>query len=494
MTPSELPFLFYFGEGANKRRIPLSHTPFTVSRCQYERAQSLQAPFQSLVRRIIEERHLLEDICQALSPTDDFVRHLYEIWRSCPKNEITLDVFRSDYMLHCARGRGGGQEGEVSTEERMQLKQVELNTISVSFAHLSSLLSRLPSAEPVVRHEADKSICNAFLQALNLYSSTSVAIMVISPTEANLQDQLGLIELMGGRMFRLTWEEIRQRVKRAEDQRSETQDPDMKANAKVNVNVNALSFTADDNNDGLVSRKGPIKLFLDDSSTPIGLVYYRTGYDPSQYAGHEDWQVRRILEASDAIKVPDVGAHLAGLKRVQQALTVPGVLERLLGEDLMTIRQLRSSFMRIYSLDPTVPQAKEAIKLALAQPTNWVVKPQREGGGHNIYGEAIVRFLQETPPTHLSNYILMERINAPVRPALLLRGSEGDPPRLEDCISELGIYGIQLCMHGRTLINEPVGHLVRTKRATQDEGGVVMGGACLANLLLVEPERTFDKS
>lgn len=495
MTPSKFPLLLYFGEGTNKKRVPLSRTPFTISKSQYERALGLQAPFQGLVRRIIQDRQLLEDICRVLSPTDEFVRHLYHIWRSCPESEITLDFMRSDYMLHCARG-GDKEEEErekeantETTEEEMQLKQVELNTISVSFAHLSSLLSRLPSDEPVIRHEADRSICDAFTQALNLHSPTSVAIMVISPTETNLQDQLGLVDLMGGRMLRMTWEEIRQRVKRGKDQQGESNDTSINRDSNINASVKFDSFLPTDHDDVLAPRRGPIKLFLDDYSTPVGLIYYRTGYDPSQYAGHEDWQVRHILEASNAIKVPDMGAHLAGLKRVQQALTVPGVLERLLGNDSKTIQRLRASFMRIYSLDPTVPHAKEAIELALAQPTNWVVKPQREGGGHNIYGEAIVNFLQKTPPPRLSNYILMERIRAPVRPALLLCGSEGDPSLLEDCMSELGIYGIHLCAHGQTLINKPVGHLVRTKRATQDESGVIMSGACLANLVVTGEEK-----
>ena len=41
------------------------------------------------------------------------------------------------------------------------------------------------------------------------------------------------------------------------------------------------------------------------------------------------------------------------------------------------------------------PEGEEGYKLAMTHYDNFVLKPQREGGGHNFYGEDI--------PKHLSS-------------------------------------------------------------------------------------------
>lgn len=64
----------------------------------------------------------------------------------------------------------------------------------------------------------------------------------------------------------------------------------------------------------------------------------------------------------------------------------------------------------------------QALKeLAVRHPTRFVLKPQREGGGNNLYGEHLVRALKEMSPAELSAFVLMERIVPPVQTAQLLR-------------------------------------------------------------------------
>ena len=47
---------------------------------------------------------------------------------------------------------------------------------------------------------------------------------------------------------------------------------------------------------------------------------------------------------------------------------------------------------------------------ALSNPENFVLKPQREGGGNNIYGEDIKPFLENIKDNDERNaYILMDR-------------------------------------------------------------------------------------
>ncbi len=50
----------------------------------------------------------------------------------------------------------------------------------------------------------------------------------------------------------------------------------------------------------------------------------------------------------------------------------------------------------------------------MAAPQRYVLKPQREGGGNNIYGEDIVSFLNKIKDSSERDaYILMDKINPP---------------------------------------------------------------------------------
>jgi glutathione synthase len=60
----------------------------------------------------------------------------------------------------------------------------------------------------------------------------------------------------------------------------------------------------------------------------ISVVYFRAGYGPSDYPSDKEWQARRLLELSRAIKCPTIITQLAGCKKVQQMLATPGALER----------------------------------------------------------------------------------------------------------------------------------------------------------------------
>lgn len=54
----------------------------------------------------------------------------------------------------------------------------------------------------------------------------------------------------------------------------------------------------------------------------VVVAYYRAGYTPRDYEAAEGpcWAARLKVERSTAIKCPSIGYHLAGTKKVQQAL------------------------------------------------------------------------------------------------------------------------------------------------------------------------------
>jgi glutathione synthase len=60
----------------------------------------------------------------------------------------------------------------------------------------------------------------------------------------------------------------------------------------------------------------------------ISVVYLRAGYGPGDYPSDKEWQTRKLLELSRAIKCPTIITQLAGCKKIQQVLASPDVLER----------------------------------------------------------------------------------------------------------------------------------------------------------------------
>lgn len=201
-----------------------------------------------------------------------------------------------------------------------------------------------------------------------------------------------------------------------------------------------------------------------------------------------------------SIKCPTVAYQLVGSKKVQQVLAVPGRLEKYV--DSATANDMRSSFAGLYPLDDS-KEGLEAYQLALDNSEDLVMKPQREGGGHNIYGSDILEALQKLTPTERDAYILMDLIKSPPLDNLMIREGQAIEGQV---VSELGIYGTYLEWvfffftrvffntnylyklnrdNGKEILNHTGGHLLRTKATTTREGGVAAGFAVIDSPLLV---------
>ena len=117
------------------------------------------------------------------------------------------------------------------------------------------------------------------------------------------------------------------------------------------------------------------------------MAYYRSGYSPNDYPSQVEWDARLLIERSLAIKCPNIGYHLAGMKKIQQDLAREGLVERFV--DVESAKRLRGSFTGLY------PVTEESIQMAIKNPSDYVLKPQREGGGNNFYDEDIPKKLHE---------------------------------------------------------------------------------------------------
>jgi len=235
---------------------------------------------------------------------DTFTQKLLTIYKQVLTEGIVqtkvLGIHRSDYMIHTKAQTG-----------TPTLKQVEMNRISVAFGALSTLTGQLhrylveqlewssrypPSALPV---SDSRTLLPAHLaRAHQLYGRpNAVVLMVVQPGEKNSIDQRWIQYLL--------WENHRVRVLR----RTHLQ---VAQRGKLEPSSNAL--------------------YIDGHE--VAVIYFRSGYTPKDYPTEQEWQARLMMERSLAIKCPSVGYQLCGLKKIQQVLTEPGVLERFVSNKL----------------------------------------------------------------------------------------------------------------------------------------------------------------
>lgn len=89
------------------------------------------------------------------------------------------------------------------------------------------------------------------------------------------------------------------------------------------------------------------------------------------------------------------------------------------------VDEIDSNKSKRVKIDPStqikVSTLDEVISMAVKDSSRYVMKPQREGGGNNIYGSNVVSALQTMSREELRAFILMERIFPPSQRASLVR-------------------------------------------------------------------------
>ena len=223
-----------------------------------------------------------------------------------------------------------------------------------------------------------------------------------------------------------------------------------------------------------------------DVAYEVTTVYLRSTYAPTDFPDESSWEARYHLERSAAIKCPSILLQLAGTKKVQQVLAMPNSphLSRFVPDE-STADDIRKTFTAIYPLDDS-PAGKEAREIALSENSaGYVLKPQREGGGNNIYRKAIPSFLKSLgSEDKWKGHILMELIEPPAQRNTLFRDGQVSSGEV---IAELGVYGTCLWRSGgEVLHNEEAGYLLRTKGKESEEGGVAAGFGALDSVCLID--------
>ncbi|UZJ51042.1 hypothetical protein CBS101457_000362 [Exobasidium rhododendri] len=482
---------------------PISLFPSPFPKALYTRGQELQPLYNDLYSRIaVDDDFLKRVIGGNVILVDDFQKNLWEIWQKIKQEEavqpLHLGLFRSDYLLH-----------QESDSAALEIKQVEINTISSSFGplctrvsdmhrHLTSSssydavsphlkLSNMPKNEALSTLAAGLAAGHkAYLDATS--SSDARILFVVQGEERNVFDQrlieYELLEKHSIRVERATFKQL-------------------EGGASLAGPSRTLQYSRPK------SASKPLE---------ISVVYFRAGYSPADYPSEAEWQTRLTLERSQAIKCPTIALQLAGAKKVQQVLSNPKVLEAFVKDPIKgkvwtdeQVNSLQGSFMPMFGMEEegdgdqhsvsekSVSGIQIASNVVLAK--DYVLKPQREGGGNNVYREEIPLELARLEKLdqergvegvkRREGYILMKLIQPPTNLGnyLIRSGNDKGAVLATDVISELGIFGTILFQEQEKGIvvkyEKSGGHLLRTKGRESDEGGVAVGYSVIDSPLLL---------
>ncbi|XP_003704661.1 glutathione synthetase [Megachile rotundata] len=439
-------------ERFNKNQVqvlPFTLLPSSFPKQNFEKAKSIQVLLNELIHKVAHNDDFLRKSLKSTIEADPFTAELFKIYETVYEEgysqNLSLGLLRSDYMLH--------DNG---------IKQVELNTIASSFGGIAKviteyhkyILSELGHADKlknIPENNPIAGLCKGLTHAWKLYNNNDAVILfVVENITYNICDQ------------RFHEFEIR----------------------KINADIRVIRRSLRD----LVSQAklGPNKELIV-GELVVSVVYFRSGYEVEAYPTEKEWLVRLLIERSQAIKCPSIHYHLAGTKKVQQSLANPNVLSTFLNND-NEVKQIQEVFAGLYSLEFN-EEGDRIIEKAVLEPKKYVLKPQREGGGNNVYDEKIKLRLEAMKNSEeRCGWILMDRLYPPVQKSYIVR-PQNEPfdnyLRFFDIVSELGIYGVVIGDRETILYNEEVGHVLRTKSSGENEGGIAAGIGAIDSPYLV---------
>uniref|UniRef100_A0A914ICM3 Glutathione synthetase n=1 Tax=Globodera rostochiensis TaxID=31243 RepID=A0A914ICM3_GLORO len=452
------------GRGDVAEIVPFTLFPTPFPKHLFEQAKQVQLAYLLLYFRISNDFDFLIENYEEVAKTNTNVKNYLHILKTVQaegiKQKNVLLLGRSDYMCHKV------MDDETNDGQHYELKQIEFNTGQLGGVHVSRNLTQLhrrtmlkagldPTKEQMPDNPGDMAIAEALYMAWTAFGDPeAIFLFAASKTSRNR---------FGQRLIEYLLEE--------------------KSKGKMKVIRISLPDCAD------AMKTGGLTLDPEDSTLrlygqKVAVTYIATE-PPNPSRG--EWAVRLLFERSTAIKSPTIGQDLANQKKIQQLLAKPGMVERFLPEpeNAANVAAIRSTFAGLWPIhDQDDKQSQQIIQDAIQNPDKYVLKPNREGGGNNIWGEKVKEKLLTFTPEEQNAHILMERLNPMVvknymvRPRKVIKEKkETEKIDYAQMTTELSIIGYLFGNAHDLSVQKNVqkGHFLRTKMATENEGGVSFG-------------------
>ncbi|VTZ69109.1 glutathione synthetase, putative [Plasmodium chabaudi chabaudi] len=517
--------------------------------------------FSEIFDNIVCDLPFLLSVLENVKGNDEFSKKIIDI---CERvylskengrdinNEIRCVIGRSDYMKH---------DGNMDNDS--EIKQIEYNTISVAFGNLSSIIFEahknmikeiykeyFPYMNEQSKEEIfeilDTKFDNNFLEGIvtciekahNIYIENGnklesdknkvITICILHDDDVNNFDryrtQYELSKLgISHRYFTIkqlqnlfekkkiflnyTDETLNESISRLMNNASKCNEKKIRP-GKLMINLNDDNVNSDIGN---IIEQYKKNIF------EVSVIYFRALYAPSHY-NEIIWELREMMEFSDAVKVPSLPYQLVGLKKIQMLLLDDEILRKYISMDLNKNKKSEEQIVNdmniikktfALQIDPSLNKHSDIISYAIKNENKFILKPQREGGQNNFHGkdvkEKLMLYYKPEEKNKLSFYVLMEKLFPSPFPAIHCRIKETNKNdgqknnsnycdeedtqfiefSIEQSISEFGFFHNIIFFKDKNVLNEQKGYLVRTKNVNENEGGAICGISSLDSVFLV---------
>ncbi|PSW06381.1 glutathione synthase [Photobacterium rosenbergii] len=451
------------------RHCPFSIAPMTMERDVYVHLLKVTPLITKLISQVSEDHDFLQRSLGDMAKADPFFGRLMSLHqqahgdisdRRYPARQPLL-LMRTDFMddrQHGAKviefngiAAGMGPFGQRATEfhaymqsqwpETYQNWLEDSNAVPAQNQGLEQLAFAIATSAKKIRADFDEQGKPTFL-------------MVVQKNEDNVYDQHLLevaLQKLGLRTVRRTFEQLSNQLSTGDGQR----------------------------------------LMLDGVGA-VDVVYLRAGYQYSDYCApelnepiccHTLSQTRLFIEQHHVAVNATISQQLATSKSMQMLLTMmPAEDYARWGLSLEEAQLVKSV---LAEMKPINSATIEWFKTQ-ATKHEWVLKNQGEGGGHCVFGEDITDKFSQINPQEYDAWALMQRLYPHEREVPTIAVRDAEQTLVEDLVSEIGLFTAYFNGEPATQLDGYAGYLIRSKPASENEGGIHSGKGILDSLTLVE--------
>ncbi|CDU11992.1 glutathione synthase [Vibrio coralliirubri] len=451
------------------RHCPFSLAPMSIEREVFEHLLKVTPLITKLINNVSEDHDFVQSSLSDMAKADPFFGRLMELHQQAhgsaderlnPARQPLL-LMRTDFMddrQHGAKviefngiAAGMAPFGQRATEFHSFMQNQWPNV----YNHWLEDSSATPAENQGLTQLA-YGIANAARQVKADFNEPDkpVFLMVVQKNEDNVYDQHLLeveLQKQGIRTVRRTFEQLSCQLSSGDNQR----------------------------------------LLLKDVGA-VDVVYLRAGYQYSDYWApelnesvccHTLSQTRLFMEQHHVAMNATISQQLATSKTMQMLLTMMPATEYarwgLTREEAELVKSV------LADMKPITNEAIEWFNTQ-ADKQEWVLKNQGEGGGHCVFGDDISEQLSQLKPEEYDAWALMQRLYPHERDVPTIAVRDTQQTLVTDLVSEVGLFTAYFKGEPVTELDGYAGYLIRSKPASENEGGIHSGKGILDSLVLID--------
>ncbi|CDU00691.1 Glutathione synthetase [Vibrio coralliirubri] len=451
------------------RHCPFSLAPMSIEREVFEHLLKVTPLITKLINNVSEDHDFVQSSLSDMAKADPFFGRLMELHRQAHGSaDDRLNPARQPLLLMRTDFMDDRQHGA---------KVIEFNGIAAGMAPFGQRATEFhsfmqnqwpnvynywleePTATPAENQGLTQlayGIANAARQVKADFNEPDkpIFLMVVQKNEDNVYDQHLLeveLQKQGIRTVRRTFEQLSCQLSSGDNQR----------------------------------------LLLKDVGA-VDVVYLRAGYQYSDYWApelnesvccHTLSQTRLFMEQHHVAMNATISQQLATSKTMQMLLTMMPAAEY--ARWGLTLEEAELVKSVLADMKPITSEAIEWFNTQ-ADKQEWVLKNQGEGGGHCVFGDGISEQLSQLKPEEYDAWALMQRLYPHERDVPTIAVRDTQQTLVTDLVSEVGLFTAYYKGEPVTELDGYAGYLIRSKPASENEGGIHSGKGILDSLVLID--------